>query len=192
MGDLHRFTVDDYHRMAEAGILNEDSRVELIRGRIVDMAAIGSAHMVIVNRLNRLLVAAIGERGVVSIQNPVRLDSGSEPQPDVVILRPGADELGMPIPEPRDVLLLIEVADSTLAYDRGEKAELYAASGIPEYWIANVVDQVFEIHRRPEAGRYHDVRQIGPGGYLDMELVAGVRLAASELLGRKMDYTKTR
>ena len=130
MGDLHRFTVDDFHRMAEAGILGEDSRVELIRGRIVDMAAIGSAHMVAVNRLNRLLMAAIGDRGVVSVQNPVRLDDVSEPQPDVAVLRPGADDIGAPIPRASDVLLLIEVADSSLHEDRDEKAALYAAGGV--------------------------------------------------------------
>jgi Uma2 family endonuclease len=186
MGDLHRFTVDDYHRMAEAGILHEDSRVELIRGRIVDMAAIGSAHMTAVNRLTRSLVLAVGDRGVVSVQNPVRLDRTSEPEPDVAVLRPGADDPGAPIPSSSDVLLLIEVADSTLRDDRDEKGPLYAESGIAEYWIVNLVDQMFEVYRRPEAGRYKEVRRVGPGDELDMVMLPGVRLAVSALLGTQL------
>jgi Uma2 family endonuclease len=183
VGELHRFTVDDFHRMAEAGILHEDSRVELIKGRIVDMAPVGSAHIVTVNRLNRLLGLALGERGVVSVQNPVRLDNGSEPQPDIAVLRPGADDFGAPTPSASEVLLLIEVADSTLYEDREEKALLYAASDVPEYWIANLAEQVFEVYRRPGAGRYQDSLTVGPGGELDIAMLPGVRLAVSLLLG---------
>ena len=183
MGDLHRFTIEDYHRMAEAGIFDEDSRVELIGGRIVDMSPVGSAHIVAVNRLNRLLGAAIGDRGVVSVQNPVRLDKGSEPQPDLAVLRPGADDLGASTPSASEVLLLIEVADSTLHDDRDEKAPLYAASGVPEYWILYLVNQVFEVYRRPEAGRYLEVRTVGSDGNLDMMMLPDVRLAVSLLLG---------
>lgn len=182
MGDIHRFTVEDYHRMAEAGILGEDSRVELIRGRIVDMAPIGSAHMVAVNRLTRLLVTAVGDRGVVSVQNPVRLDDGSEPQPDVAVLRPGADDIGAPTPGASEVLLLIEVADTSLHEDRDEKAALYAASGVPEYWIVNLIDQVFEVHRGPGGGRYQEVSRVAPGSELEIAMLPGVRLAVSLLL----------
>jgi Uma2 family endonuclease len=183
VGDLHRFTVDDFHRMAEAGIFHEDSRVELIKGRIVDMAAIGSAHMVAVNRLTRFLVTAVGNRGVVSVQNPVRLDRGSEPQPDITILRPGADDLGAPIPSPSDVLLLIEVADSSLQEDRDEKAPLYAASGVSEYWIVNLVDHSVEVYRRPEADRYLVVRKVGPGSEVDIAMLPHVRVPVSLLFG---------
>lgn len=183
MGDLHRFTVRDYHRMVDAGILNEDSRVELIRGRIVDMAAVGSPHIVAVIRLTRLLIAAIGDRGVVSVQNPVRVDDGSEPQPDFAVLPPGADDFGAPTPRASEVLLLIEVADSSLREDREIKAELYAEAGVAEYWIVNLVDQVFEVHRRPSAGRYQDVRPVGRGGDVEIALLPGVRLSVAELLG---------
>lgn len=135
------------------------------------------------NRLTRLLVAAVGDRGVVSIQNPVRLDKGSEPQPDVAVLGPGADDLGAPTPRASDVLLLIEVADSTLHEDRNEKARLYAASGVPEYWILNLTDQVFEVYRKPEGERYLEVRQGGSGENLDIVMLPDVRLAVSPLLG---------
>ena len=185
MGELHRFTVHDYHRMAEAGILGEDSRVELIRGRIVDMAPVGSAHIVAINRLNRLLIAAVADRGVVSVQNPVRLDDGSEPQPDVTVLRPGADDIGAPTPRAPDVLLLIEVADSSLCEDRGEKAALYAAGGVAEYWIVNLVDRVFEVHRGPGAEGYREVRSVAPGGEQDIAMLPGVRLAVAEVLGTR-------
>jgi Uma2 family endonuclease len=183
VGDLHRFTVDDYHRMVDAGILHEDSRVELIRGRIVDMAPVGSAHIVAVNRLSRLLWKVVGDRGVVSVQNPVRLDTGSEPQPDIALLKPGADNIGAPTPHAAEVLLLIEVADSTLQDDRREKAPLYALSGVPEYWIVNLVDQVFEVYRMPQAGRYQEVRKLGPGAELDVAMFPGVKLPVSLLLG---------
>jgi Uma2 family endonuclease len=124
----HKLSVDDYHKLGEAGILDEDSRVELIEGELIDMAPIGPPHMMAVNRLNRLLVRAVGDLGIVSIQNPITLPPHSEPQPDIAVLRPGIDKRGAGLPGPADVLLLIEVADTTLAYDRGTKLQLYAAS----------------------------------------------------------------
>ena len=120
----HRFTVADYHKMAEAGILGRDDRVELIEGEIVAMAPIGSLHMAPVNRLNRFFVKACGDRAWVSIQGPVILGDGSEPQPDLLILNPRADAYANANPAAADVLLLIEVSDTSLAYDRGRKLEL--------------------------------------------------------------------
>ena len=137
-GDLigvrpHRFTVNDYHRIVEAGLLPEGSRVELIRGQIVDMHAIGSPHLGMVIRLNRLMVPALAGRGLVSVRNSVRLDMELEPRPDVALLAPRDDDYDQPPhPGPSDALLLIEVADSSLDYDRTTKAQLYAESGIGE------------------------------------------------------------
>jgi hypothetical protein len=119
-----RFTVHDYHRMGEAGILHEDDRVELIEGEIVEMAAIGTRHFSCVNRLNWLLVMSVGDEAVVSVQNPVRLNEHTEPQPDLTVIRPRNYTESLPVPE--DVLLLIEVSDTTLAYDRNIKLPLYA------------------------------------------------------------------
>jgi Uma2 family endonuclease len=118
--------------MAEAGILDEDSRVELIRGQIVDMAPIFAPHIGMVNRLTRLLPAILAGRGMLAIQNPVRLDDGSEPEPDVAVLRPRSDDYETETPRGADVLLVIEVADTGLGDDRDVKAPLYAESGIPE------------------------------------------------------------
>ena len=178
----HRFTVGEYHRMAEAGILREDSRVELIRGQIVDMAPIGAPHLGMVNRLTRLLPGVLSGRGVLSVQNPVRLDDGSDPEPDIVVLRPRADDYATAIPGPSDVLLLIEVADTSLDDDRGIKAPLYAENGIVEYWIVNLIDRVVEVHRQSGDGRYADVRRLGQGKTLDIGLLPGVTLPVAELL----------
>ena len=125
-----RFTVHDYHRMGEAGILHEDDRVELIEGEIVEMAAISTRHFACVNQLNRLLIRGVGDAAIVSIQDPVRLDECTEPQPDLTVLRLRDYRESLPMPE--DVLLLIEVSNTTLAYDRGVKLPLYARAGIRE------------------------------------------------------------
>ena len=177
----HRFTVAEYHRMAEAGILGEDSRVELIRGQIVDMAPIGAPHLGMVNRLTHLLPGVLAGRGMLSVQNPVRLDDGSEPEPDVALLRPRADYYQTATPCPPDVLLLIEVADTSLDDDRAIKAPLYAEHGIAECWIVNLLDRVVEVHRQPRNGRYAEVRRIAPGAMLDMALLPGISLPVSDL-----------
>jgi Uma2 family endonuclease len=131
-----RFTVHDYHRMGEAGILHEDDRVELIEGEIVEMAAIGTRHFSCVNGLTRLLVRGVGDEAIVSVQNPVRLDEHNEPQPDLTVLRVRDYRESLPVPE--DVLLLIEVSDTTLRYDRGVKLPLYARAGIREVCILDL------------------------------------------------------
>ena len=180
----HLFTVADYHRMATAGILTEDSRVELIRGQIIDMAPIGAPHLNMVNRLTRLLPAIVGDRGIISVQNPVRLDDGSEPQPDVAVLRPRPEEYETSVPCAADVLLVIEVAESSLADDRHVKAPLYAGSDIPEFWIVNLVDRVVEVYRRPENGVYSQTRRVGADDTLDVLLAPGNTLPAARLLRR--------
>ncbi len=181
-GKPHLFTVWDYHRMTEAGVLNEDSRVELIRGQIIDMASIGAPHFRMVNRLTRLLVPLVGAQGIVSIQNPVRLDDGSEPQPDVTILHPRMDEEDAGTPGPSDVLLLIEVADSSLMFDRATKLPMYAEAGIREFWIVNLQERAVEVHRNPEGDRYARVRRIGSGELLDILLLPGLTLPTMELV----------
>ena len=180
----HQFTTTDYHRMAAAGILNEDSRVELIRGQIIDMAPIGAPHLNMVNRLTRLLPAILGDLGILSVQNPVRLDDGSEPQPDVAVLKPRPEEYETATPRAADVLLVIEVAETSIDDDRAVKAPLYAGSGIPEYWIVNIVDRVVEVYRQPENGQYLQTRRVGADGMLDVLMVPGNTLPATDLLRR--------
>ncbi len=177
----HLFTVADLDRMVEAGLFHEDSRVELIRGQIIDMPAIGVPHFRMVNRLTRLLVPLVGARGIVSVQNPVRLDNGSEPQPDVTILHPRMDEKDAGTPGPADVLLLIEVADSSLGFDRGIKLPLYAEAGISEFWIVNLQERAIEVHRDPEGDRYARVRSAAYGEPLDIALLPGLTLPTVDL-----------
>ncbi len=148
----HRFTVDEYERMGEAGILGEGERVELIDGRIVQMTPIGVPHAATVTELVALLLAQLGDRGVVYSQNPIVIGEFSEPQPDVTVLRPPRATYRKRRPRPEDVLLLIEVTDTSGPYDRGVKLPIYARSGIPEYWIVDVVSDRIEVHSAPRRG----------------------------------------
>lgn len=180
----HLFTVAQYHRMAETGILHEDSRVELIRGQIVDMAPIGAPHMGMVNRLTSVLPKIVGDRALLSVQNPVRLDDGSEPEPDIALLRPRADYYEGAVPGAPDVLLIIEVADSSLEDDRAVKVPLYAESGIPECWIVNLVERVVEVFRQPQGGRYAEPRRLGLGDTLDIVALPSASLPVADLMSR--------
>ncbi len=157
----HTFTVDEYHALAEAGFFDEDSRVELIDGIIVAMSPIGAAHITCVNRLTVLFVRLMLEKGLdvtVSVQNPLRLGPHQEPEPDVALLRPSAAGR---VPEAADALLVVEVADTTLATDRAVKAPRYAAAGVPEVWIVDLQEERVEVYRRPGAAGYTDVRTVG-------------------------------
>jgi Uma2 family endonuclease len=136
-----RFNLADYHRMGEAGILSEDDRVELIDGEIIEMTPIGSPHGGRVKRLVYLLTQAVGPHAIVAAQDPVILDDRSEPEPDLALLRPRADFYTESHPRPTDVLLLIEVADTSLQKDRQVKVPLYARHGIPETWIVDTEHQ---------------------------------------------------
>jgi hypothetical protein len=177
----HRFTVHDFHRMADAGILDEDSRVELIEGEVVRMPPIGVSHATLVNRLNRLLVHAVGDRGVVSVQNPVRLSSFSEPQPDLVVLVPEADRLTGDHPGPAETLLLIEVADTTLAWDLGPKLALYARSGLREVWVVDVGAAAIECFRGPSGESWEARERLVAGGVARPRALPDVGVPVADL-----------
>jgi Uma2 family endonuclease len=150
----HRFTVTDYHRMAETGVLRPDARVELLDGRIIDMSPIGPLHGGVVKRLNRHFHHLSRGRWLVSTQDPVRLDEFSEPEPDVMLLKPAPDDYTSRHPRPEDVFLLIEVSDTTLELDREEKLPAYGRAGIPEVWIVNLNDGTIEVFREPHFAGY--------------------------------------
>jgi len=150
----HRITGDEYHRMAELGLLAPAARIELIEGEIIDMAPIGIGHNSAVTRLGDLLHRAAGERGLVQVQGVVRLDSFSEPQPDIAVLVRRADYYRQMYPSPAEVLLLIEVSDRTLRYDLDVKLPLYASQGIPEAWIVDLQQPVLHRFWSPGDGRY--------------------------------------
>lgn len=146
----YRFNVEEYHRMAAAGILHEDDRVELIDGEIVEMAAIGSRHALCVARLTRIFLQRFGERAVVWPQNPLRIDSYTEVQPDLCLLRPPEGRYADRPPAPEDALLVVEVADTTVATDRRHKLPLYARAGIREAWLVDLVAGRLEVHLAAE------------------------------------------
>jgi Uma2 family endonuclease len=177
----HKLTVEDYHKLGEFGILTQDSRVELMEGELIDMTPIGGPHMGLVNRLTKLLVLAVGDEGVVSVQNPVTLPPYSEPQPDVAILKAGADGASSAVPQAQDVLLLIEVADTTLAYDRDVKLDLYARSGILETWIVNVPSKRIEVYQEPASNGYVRRFEVGSGDVLSPLALPAVQLAVAEV-----------
>ncbi len=150
----HLLSVHDYHRMAEAGIFTEDQHIELINGEIFDMPPIGSFHAGLVTRLSRLLINKLGEQAIVTVQNPIYLSELSEPQPDIAILKPRSDDYMQSLPTAEDVLLLIEVADSSLHYDRTIKLPHYASHQIPEVWLFNLKEQRLDIYQQPESDYY--------------------------------------
>lgn len=162
----HRLTVEDFHRMGEAGILREDDRVELIEGEIVDMAPIGSKHAGTVGFLTKRLERATGEHALVFVQNPVLLGTNNEPQPDIALLKPREDFYRTALPRPEDVLLIIEVADTTLAYDRDIKVPLYARHGIPEVWLVDLENSRLHIFTSPAQDNYLECRMLAKPGII--------------------------
>jgi len=158
-----RFTSAEYHAMIAAGIFQEDERIELIAGEIVQMSPIGSGHAGCVNRLNRRLTRGLGEQGLVAVQNPIALELSSEPQPDLAVLRPRADDYGQSHPEAKDILLVIEVAETSLGYDREVKIPLYARAGIPEAWLVRLTDRCIEVYRDPAATGYQSMQTFRTG-----------------------------
>ena len=177
------FTVDEYNLMIDAGILKEDDRVELIDGRIVSMSPIGSRHIGCVNRLTAMLVRGSGEEVVPSVQNPIRIDEYSEPQPDVVLLRPRDDFYSDSLADPADVLLLVEVADSSEDYDRDVKLPLYAQAGIPELWIVCLRENLVLVHRDPVGGAYGEVREAKRGETIGIRCLPNLAVAVDDILG---------
>ena len=158
---LRRFTIEQYEKMVETGILTQDDRVELIDGEIVEMSPIGIPHVGIVTNLTHQLVGRIGERARVQVQGPVRVLPRSMPQPDLVLLRPRSYMRGRAASA--DVLLMIEVADTSLQYDRTVKLRLHARAGIPEYWIIDASAGMLEVYRSPSGERYTDHRNFARG-----------------------------
>jgi Uma2 family endonuclease len=158
------FTRDEYYAMAEAGILKPEDRVELIEGEIYRMPPIGNRHAGCVTQLvDEFAPLIAARRAMLSPQNPVNLTDISEPEPDVVLLRRREDRYSESHPTPKDVLLLIEVADSSIGFDRGTKFPLYARCGIPEAWLVDLVKRTLEVHREPGRDGYRKVRKLRAG-----------------------------
>lgn len=155
----HRLSADDFLRMAHSGILDEDDRVELIEGDLIDMAPIGTEHAGLVYWLSQRLTLMIGDGAIVGAQNPLYLDEHSQPQPDLLVLRAREDYYRQAHPRAADVLLLIEVADTSARFDREVKVPLYARHGVAEVWLVDVARRCVEVYRDPQPanGEYHQM-----------------------------------
>lgn len=178
-----RFTTQEYEQIAAAGVFAENDRVELLEGEIVEMSPLGPLHSACVDRLNRLLQRQVRDAAIVRVQSPVRLGQHSEPQPDVSLLQPRADFYAGGHPEPEDVLLLVEVADSSLSYDRELKLPIYARAGIAEVWLVGLLPQTVEVFRAPSESGYGERREARRGESVAALNVPGVVLSVAEILG---------
>ena len=179
---LRRFTVDEYFAMAEAGILKEGERVELIDGVIVEMAPIGNNHMGTTDLYTMSLVRGVGDRAIVRVQGSILLAERSMPEPDLVLLRARQDFYRYRAAVPDDVLLLIEVAESSVNYDRYQKLPRYAQAGIPEVWITVLPERIIEAHSEPVDGVYTRNLIYAPGDIISPSALPDIELAVSDIL----------
>jgi Uma2 family endonuclease len=180
--ERHRFTVTDYHRLLETGVLNEDSRVELLDGEIIKMAPIGPRHAACVDKLNAFLQRKVSRMAIVRVQNPILLNEYSEPEPDLSLLKQRSDYYKQGHPTPDDILVAIEVADTTVDSDRAFKIPSYARAGIPEVWLIDLYNDRVEVYTRPASGLYQEVRIILRGHRFASSTLPQLKLKADSLL----------
>jgi Uma2 family endonuclease len=178
----HRFTVEDYHRMGRAGIFSEDDRVELIEGEVVDIAPMGSEHAACVDRLSDVLGRLLRSQVIVRMQNPIRLSAYSEPQPEVALVRRRPDYYRTGHPGPEDILLVVEVADTSVEQDR-RKIVLYGRAGIPEAWLVDLTRATVEVYKCPAPRGYDDVLVLRRGQPLTLQAFPDLRLGTDDILG---------
>jgi len=178
------FTVGEYHQMIEVGILAEDDRVELIKGEVVKMSPIGSRHAACVKRLNRLFAERLGKLALISVQDPIHLDEHSEPEPDLALLQPRADFYAQAHPEPEDILLIVEVAETSTDYDRQIKIPMYGQNGITEAWVVNLAANLIEVYRQPSPAGYGQVQHFKRGQSLSPQVFPQLVITVDEVLGQ--------
>ena len=180
------FTVDEYYKMAEVGILRPDEKVQLVEGIIVQMPAICPRHAFNVGRVTRLLGGRLGERAEIRTQNPIHLSDGSEPEPDVALVQPHADEsrtYEKRHPTPEETFLVVEIADSTLSFDLGTKAASYARHGVGELWVIDLQGHVLVVHREPTAEGYARFDTLARGDSISPLAFPDVTFTVDEVLG---------
>lgn len=176
-----RFTREEYHLMAKAGILAPTDRTELLDGEISLMSPIGSGHQGMLNTLNTFFMTRLAAVTIVSLRGPLAAADDSEPQPDLMLLRPRADFYRAGHPTPRDVLLLIEVADTSVALDRGAKLALYARAGVAEYWVIDLPRATLIVHKRPTGEEYADVKQLDRNATIAPDAFPDCRITLADL-----------
>ncbi len=183
------FTREEYHAMGKAGILGRGERVELLEGEIVAMSPIGSRHAAGVDMLTKAFYATanIGDRAIVRVQNPAATSSTSEPEPDLTLLEPKEDSYASGHPRPEDILLLVEVADSSLYYDVNVKLPHYAAVGIPETWIVNLQDDQVEAHTEPSSEGYRASRIYRIGDTISPTAFPDLKISVNDIIPPRAD-----
>ena len=181
--ERHHFTVSEYYRMSEAGIFTEDDQVELIEGEIIEMSPIGSRHAACVKRLLALLSGLKGEEVIISVQDPVWLDDHTEPQPDLALLKARDDFYASRHPIPSDVLLVVEIAETSLSYDREIKIPLYAKAGLAETWLIDLQCESVTLYTRPVEGIYRESYLFTRGESITSHTVPALSLTVDAILG---------
>jgi Uma2 family endonuclease len=177
----HPFTRKDYHAMIAAGILREDDPLELLNGQIIQNMPIGTAHAGMVNRLTQLLTERVGKRYIVAVQNPIALNEFSEPEPDIALLQPREDFYSNSHATPKEVALIIEVADTSLGFDREDKIPLYAMCGIPEVWLVDLPTKSVHVFRQPGAINYSEVLRLRNDDTVPVPGLPDTQLSVREL-----------
>jgi Uma2 family endonuclease len=177
----HPISAEEYLRMGEAGVFAPEARLELIEGEIIEMAPIHPPHAGLVNKLTRLFVQRAGDRAVVAVQNPAVISSRSVPQPDLALLAPRTDDYAGAHPEPADVHLMVEVADSTLRFDLRIKAPLYARCGIRELWVVDVNERAIHVFLEPGEGGYRSASIATAGQRVECRALPWVAIEVDEL-----------
>ena len=187
-----KFNINEYYRMAEVGILHEDDNVELIEGEVIEMTPIGGRRAACVDRLTKVLVQRVGDAAIVRVQGPIRLSDNTEPQPDVALLRLRTDFYAEAHPTPEDVLLIIEVSETSLEYDREMKVPLYARAGIPEVWVVDLAGEKVHTYSRPIDGSYGDTRSAGRGGSIVPQALPSLALNVDNVLFKSVEPAVSR
>lgn len=178
-----KFCTEETHKMMEVGILPEESGWELIDGEIIHRMTIGSKHAGTVKKLNRILTNLLGEKAIVSIQDPIHVDEYNEPEPDIALLKPREDFYTENYPLPEDVLLLVEVSDSTVEFDREVKKNLYAEAGIAEFWLVNLKENTLEVYSQPKNGTYRLAQILEKGETVKSNTIENLSLDVEQILG---------
>jgi Uma2 family endonuclease len=178
----HLTNLDEWRRLGEANIFPPESRIELINGEILEMAPVGFNHSGHLKRVNNVLTILVAGNAIVSVQDPLQLGDLSEPEPDFMLLKPNADYYSSRHPTADDVLLLIEVAESSLNFDQNQKLRLYARHGIPEYWLLNLNDVCLEVYRKPNGEVYAEKTTLYTGDSVALSQLTDISIKVSDIL----------
>ncbi|AFZ47419.1 protein of unknown function DUF820 [Cyanobacterium stanieri PCC 7202] len=177
-----KFDLEEYHQIVASGVLRENYSIELINGEIFEMSPVGFRHAACVNKLNQLLNLQLGNKVIISVQNPIKLNNNSEPQPDLVLLKPRDDFYATQHPTPADIFLLIEVADSSIDYDRTFKIPIYAENKIQEVWLIDLNQNLLEVYQNPQTNYYQNITKLSSKDSLTLTQPEALTISLDQVL----------